>query len=66
MHEQTEGMTSYLKIRARRVYVDHVAKDLKTLRVIGKFFKHNRRHLAPFVALCTGLAQRKVDLIQTL
>ena len=66
MHEQRKRRAINLKIRARRVYIEHVVKDLKTFRVIGKVYRHNRRHLAALIELCAGLSQRKADLLQTL
>ncbi len=54
------------RIRSRRVYVEHIIKDLKTFRVVTGIHR-NRRELFPsIVELCAGLAQRKIDFINTL
>ncbi|CAC5407160.1 unnamed protein product [Mytilus coruscus] len=48
----------------RRVYVEHVIKELKTFRVIGALYRHPRWEMSSIVELCTALAKRRADLIK--
>ncbi|CAC5418870.1 unnamed protein product [Mytilus coruscus] len=48
--------------RNRRVYVEHVIKEIKTFKVIGSLFRHPRWKLSSIVELCAGLAKRRADL----
>lgn len=50
--------------RRRRVYVEHVFKELKIYRVIGALYRHPRWEFAAIVKLCAGLAKRRADLIK--
>ncbi|CAC5385214.1 unnamed protein product [Mytilus coruscus] len=49
--------------RNRRVYVEHVIKEIKTFKVIGSLFRHPRWKLSSIVELCAGLAKRRADLL---
>ncbi|CAC5415812.1 unnamed protein product [Mytilus coruscus] len=50
--------------RKRRVYVEHIIKELKTFRVIGALYRHPRWEMASIVELCAALAKRRADLIK--
>jgi hypothetical protein len=43
--------------RQHGIYVEHVMKELKTVRVIGSIYRHLRWELAPFVEICAGLSK---------
>ena len=50
-------------LRSRRVYVEHVIKEIKTYKCIGGIYRHQRQLLANVVELCAGLSQRKADFL---
>ncbi|VDI80370.1 Hypothetical predicted protein [Mytilus galloprovincialis] len=49
--------------RKRRVYVEHVIKELKTFKVIGSLYRHPRWEMASIVELCAALSKRRADNI---
>ena len=51
--------------RKRRVYVEHVMKELKTFRIVGSIFKRPRWELSCIMELCAGLSKKRADLIKT-
>lgn len=49
-------------LRAKRIYVEHIIKHLKTFRVIGSLYRHPRHSVSRLTELCAGFSQRRVDL----
>ncbi|XP_071146166.1 uncharacterized protein [Mytilus edulis] len=62
--EQKRKRKFNLLHRKRRVYVEHVIKELKTFRVIGGLYRHPRWEMSSIVELCAALAKRRADLIK--
>lgn len=54
-----------LLIREHRAYVEHVIFHLKCFRVIGSIYRHPRANLNRIVELCAGLAQRRIELFDS-
>jgi hypothetical protein len=52
--------------RHKRVYVEHLFKEIKTFRVIASVCRHDRWQIASIVELCAGLAQRRVDMLRVM
>ncbi|CAC5384042.1 unnamed protein product [Mytilus coruscus] len=62
--EQKRKRKFNLLHRKRRVYVEHVIKELKTFRVIGALYRHPRWEMSSIVEMCAALAKRRADLIK--
>ena len=52
-------------LSAKRVYVEHLIKELQTYRVIGTLLRHPRWQLENLVELCAGLAQRRLEFFES-
>ncbi|CAG2212839.1 unnamed protein product [Mytilus edulis] len=52
--------------KKRRIFVEHVIKELKTFRVIGAIYRHTRWELSCIVETCAGLAKRRAEFINNL
>ena len=52
--------------RAHRVYVEHVIGKLKTFRVIGTVYRHQRDCFRQIVEICASLSQRRVHIFDDL
>ncbi|MES9881482.1 MAG: transposase family protein [Sedimenticola sp.] len=63
-HQQHRMRKINLTLRSRRVYVEHVIKEIKTFRVIGGIYRHKRHFLAHITELCAGLSQRKAEFLE--
>ncbi|CAC5397737.1 unnamed protein product [Mytilus coruscus] len=62
--EQKRKRKFNLLHRKRRVYVEHVIKELKTFRVIGALYRHPRWEMSSIVELRAALAKKRADLIK--
>lgn len=53
--------------RKRRVYIEHVIKEIKTFRAIGSLniYRHFRWHMSCLVELCAGLSKKRTDILNT-
>ena len=61
--EQRRRRKLNLLHRQRRVYVEHVTKEIKTNKIIGSLYRHPRWEMGSIVELCVGLSKRHTDAI---
>ena len=52
-------------ISKKRVYAEHLIKELKIYRIIGILYRHPRWEVANIVEFCAGLSQRRLEFFET-